>query len=425
MNHQPVMSTDPTVALVQKQEHFTNRTVNTVVIVLGFIAYFPALLDERFYQLPWQRISVLLLTGVCYVFAGTWGVMWAETRAPQRPWVWGCYFLLQMSLILLALRLSSGINHNLWLLILPVAAQSLVLPRWGTVAVSALLLFGIYLSLVTYMPTESAFQVMLQIGAALVFTVLFSHIVVRESVIRSQMQQLAIGLQTANSQLAGYAAEAEEIAIIKERNRLAREIHDNLGHYLTVINVQLEAARLLLREDVDKAETALNKAQRLTQEGLTAVRESISSLRESPLEGRTLIEALQKLAEETQQTGIVTRVLVQGTPVVLEANVNLTLYRIVQEGLTNVRKHARASQAELLIDYSQVDMVHLRLQDNGVGTTAVDSTENYTGFGLIGIRERTQLLGGTMHIETSKNGGFSLSISIPINQTKNSHTHIM
>lgn len=411
--------------LLQKQQHFTDRNVNIVVMTLGFIAYFPTLLDERFYQLSWPHITLLLMTGVGYIFAGTWGASWCERNVGKRPWVWLVYFTFQLALIWLALRTATGLNHNLWLLILPVAAQSLVLPRWGTVVMSVLLLLIIYLNLVLYIPNESAFQVMLQIGAGLVFTVLFTHIVVRESMIRGQMQQLATGLHQANLQLSEYAAQAEELAIIKERNRLAREIHDNLGHYLTVINVQLEAARLLLTEDLPKAENALNKAQRLTQEGLTAVRESISSLRESPLEGLSLVDALHKLAQETQQTGIITQLHVLGSPFALEPNLNLTLYRIVQEGLTNIRKHARASQADLTIDYRQPDSIQLQIADNGVGNTAVGKNSNHVGFGLIGIRERTQLLGGTMEVESSKNGGFLLKIAMPIDQTKNNHTHIM
>ena len=205
---------------------------------------------------------------------------------------------------------------------------------------------------------------------------------------RERAEQLTAELEEANVQLAAYATQAEELAMTQERNRLAREIHDNLGHYLTIVNVQIEAARVVMESDPDRALDAMNKAQELTQKGLARVRESVAALRESPVSNRPLGEAIASLVKEAQSSGIVTEFKVTGEPLTLEHKVALALYRAAQEGLTNVRKHARASRVDVLLDY-QPDQVRLEVRDNGVG-----AAETAGGFGLLGIRERMQLLGG-------------------------------
>jgi signal transduction histidine kinase len=197
----------------------------------------------------------------------------------------------------------------------------------------------------------------------------------------------------------------------QERNRLAREIHDNLGHYLTIVNVQIEAAKLLIVSEPNRALDAMNKAQELTQKGLTRVRESVAALRESPVSNRPLGDAIASLVEEAQTTGIVTEFEVAGEPQALENKIALALYRVAQEGLTNVRKHARASRVDVLLDF-QPSEVCLQVQDNGVG-----ATQTTGGFGLLGIRERMQLLGGRLEISTEVRKGFCLTACVPMSDT--------
>lgn len=136
----------------------------------------------------------------------------------------------------------------------------------------------------------------------------------RERLARRYAEELTADLETANRQLSAYALQAEELATTQERNRLAREIHDNLGHYLTVVNVQIAAAKVLLAADPQRALDALDKAQTLTQEGLGAVRQSVAALRESPLGKRPLPEAISALVTESNNAGIVTELVVRGTP---------------------------------------------------------------------------------------------------------------
>jgi signal transduction histidine kinase len=120
-----------------------------------------------------------------------------------------------------------------------------------------------------------------------------------------------------------------------------------------------------------------------------------------------LDKAIASLVQETQSSGIVTGFKVTGEQRALENKVALALYRAAQEGLTNVRRHARASRVDVLIDF-QSAAVCLEVKDNGVGASRTDG-----GFGLLGIRERMQLLGGSLEINTGPGKGFCMRVSVP------------
>jgi len=221
------------------------------------------------------------------------------------------------------------------------------------------------------------------------------------------VERLAQDLAAAHQTLAQYAVQAEELATAKERNRLAREIHDSLGHYLTAINVQLEVARTLSESDPSQVLQPLERAQALTKEGLHEVRRSVAALRASPLEGKSLMTVLAALVEDLQTSGIATSFEVQGELHSLPPQLELALYRVMQEALTNVRKHAQARHAEVSLAYTAED-VRLRVQDDGVGSDAPTG-----GFGLVGLRERVQLLDGDLHCVSEPDAGFMLEVRIP------------
>jgi signal transduction histidine kinase len=244
------------------------------------------------------------------------------------------------------------------------------------------------------------------LGFAFVF--FYSLAAVREREARTEVERLAAELQAANQRLREYAAQAEELATAHERNRLAREIHDGLGHYMTGIHMQIQAGRAVLDIDREAALDALEKAQALAQEGLTEVRRSISALRASPLDAQSLSQAVEALANECRTAGIETRVAVRGEAYELSPQAELTLYRVAQEGLTNVRRHAQAALAEVTLDYRDAGQVQLTVRDDGVGAEAPGG-----GYGLVGVRERVHLLEGQVEVETVPGKGFSLRVSIP------------
>jgi signal transduction histidine kinase len=187
---------------------------------------------------------------------------------------------------------------------------------------------------------------------------------------------------------------ARELAVTEERNRLAREIHDSVAHYLTVVNVQLEAAEKLSAEQPERALEQVRRARRLTLESLQEVRRSVAALRASTLEELSLPRALRRLAAEFgESTGIAVEVEVaipDDARVAPEAA--LALYRAAQEGLTNVHRHAGASAIRLSLARGNGHLT-LVVQDDGVGPPA-DETPEHGGFGVLGLRERVELLGG-------------------------------
>jgi signal transduction histidine kinase len=255
--------------------------------------------------------------------------------------------------------------------------------------------------------------IVLSYASALAFVVIFVQGAVRERQARAQVERLAAELGDANRQLRAYAAQAEKLATAQERNRMAREIHDGLGHYLTAINMQVQAGRAVLEHDRSRAFDALDKAQGLAKEGLAEVRRSVASLRASPLDNRSLLDAIGVQVDECRAAGVATALTVRGETCALSPQIELALYRAAQEGLTNICKHAQASSAEVVVDYLDVTpqggVMRLAVHDSGVG-----SDDPGGGFGLIGVRERMHMLGGKVRVETAPGEGFTLAIELPV-----------
>lgn len=386
---------------------YLERRTALVVSVVTLAAYLPLLFTPEFYRLSLGQMVLIVGLGLLYLALATFGFGWYDRQpTPGRVLL---YFGSQTLLVTLILYQGLDYGGALWLLLLPVAAQSVGRPYWVTAFICLALFAG--LMLVFWLdgyPPEAITQYLLGIGAAMVFTLVFTGVAVREQSIREEAGRLAVELREANQKLREYAVRVEDLATMEERNRLAREIHDSLGHYLTVINVQLGAAQAVLDQDPERARLAVSQAQRLTQEGLDAVRQSVAALREAPLSNRSLVEAVRGLLDEVRTSGVVTQMVVHGQPRPAGPKEELTLFRAAQEGLTNVRKHARASQVTLTLDYETPGRVVVTVQDNGIGAAQAEG-----GFGLLGLRERVQLLGGDIYIDTAPGRGLFLSVAVP------------
>jgi signal transduction histidine kinase len=316
------------------------------------------------------------------------------------------YFALQIALVA-AILFVSPLKGYTGIAALPVASQAIFELSWRWALAIGAGLFGLCIAAFGYFfGPHGAVQGMIGYSSAFVFTLAFSFITKRAIVSRDQSDRLRRELECANEKLRAYAAQAEELATTRERNRLAREIHDGVGHYLTAINVQLEAARAILGTSPARAATALESATRLSREALDDVRRSVGTLRADAARP-PLVEALQGLARDA---GIAVTVHVQGTPRPLSPAAEHALYRTAQEGLTNVSKHARAGSASLLLDYRDSTRVALAIDDDGSNTSPPG---NESGHGLRGIRERVDLLGGQVTAGPRPDGGFGLAVEIP------------
>jgi signal transduction histidine kinase len=228
------------------------------------------------------------------------------------------------------------------------------------------------------------------------FAAVITELLLREQRSRGELAE-------AHEKLRDYATQAERLATAQERNRVARDIHDGLGHSLTVVQMQVKAARAVLPTDPGKADEVLAKAQEQAENALSEVRRSVTALREP--RSTPLAAALRALASEA---GVPAEITVSGTERPLPDHHREALFRTAQEGLTNVRKHAGADRVELVLDYADAS-VRVLVRDDGAGSDGGASA----GFGLLGLRERAEQLGGKLDFTSAPGEGSALSMEVP------------
>ncbi|BAY47525.1 integral membrane sensor signal transduction histidine kinase [Scytonema sp. HK-05] len=253
------------------------------------------------------------------------------------------------------------------------------------------------------------FSNVLLFSLTLVFALLLINALLAERQSREQLQIAHQELEITHKQLREYALRIEDQATLQERNRIAREIHDGLGHTLAAQTIQINNALLFWQSNNDKALTFVKQAKQLGAEALLEIRRSVSVLRSKPLQGQSLESAIEKLLTNFQQTTGIKPSYKINLPLSLPTELNTTLYRIVQESLTNIYKHAQATgvTVELL---SHAGMIHLVIEDNGKG---FNPTQNTTGFGLQGMRERASALGGELNLHSQPGTGCRICVSFP------------
>jgi len=213
------------------------------------------------------------------------------------------------------------------------------------------------------------------------------------------------------------AATARALAA-EERNRLAREIHDTLAQGLAALTMQLEVADSLAgakAPDDSRLHSAVERALLLARATLDEARRSVLDLREAPLEGRSLSEALEALASEAGSSPDdpveVTVIASDGVDAKLSPAVAGGLYRVAQQAVVNATRHARARQITLRVTRSESE-IHLRVEDDGTGFEPADVRGDR--FGLVGMRERARLLGGSLTVESAPDAGTAIEVRVPI-----------
>ena len=356
-------------------------------------AYFTLIaLTPRAVWMPDVSWAQLLPLSVVYLVLGIWGFDHARRRNS---------LTISVAYLLIEFAIGMRINALAWggglpFILLPLAAQAVILlPRLLAATMCILVIAGVSGNLSWVPEWPHWLRNIAQATAAVVFVVVYVGVAHREREARQRAEALS--------------AEVAQLAAANERNRLAREIHDTLGHYLTVIHVQLEAARAVMSADADRGMLALTRAQALAKDGLTAVRQSVRALRDdASVEG--IAEQIASVVDSVRDERFSATFKASGSPRPVSAAVALALHRTALEALTNVRKHAAAANVDVELAFHDDGRVHLRVHDDGKG--AAEEAVG-TGFGLRGIQERAEQLHGRATYCTARSGGFTLDVELP------------
>jgi len=208
---------------------------------------------------------------------------------------------------------------------------------------------------------------------------------------------------------------AARIAVAEERTRIARELHDIVAHAMSVMVLQVGAVRHKLPHTLEEDRDALGRVEQAGRTALTEMRRLLGAMRSNgdrvDLGPQPGLDALDSLVEDISRAGLPVRLHVDGERLPLPRAIDLSAYRIVQEGLTNALKHAHASQADVTVRY-RPDGVELEVADDGKGPAVT----NGHGHGLVGIRERAKIYGGEMSAGAAPAGGFVLSARLPVDR---------
>ncbi|MEG4917809.1 sensor histidine kinase [Microcoleus sp. B7-D4] len=374
-----------------------------MLLSCGSFAVLEAIEEQH---LPFQHILILGLLGGM-------GLMLPKSPTPLKL----LYTCIEIALIFYGATL--GYLHILPTLYVIVLIRSCFLfEQLGRWAIACLSLFLFLVHQVRYVQntvllvSEGQYQFWMHlIAETIMFALgLFLALKLVNTLIseRKIMSELAI----AHEQLRQYARQAEDLAEVRERNRIAMEIHDSLGHAVTALNVQLQAAIKLWQRNPERAQIFLEQAQKLGTTAMKEMRKSVSALREDREENETLESAITSLVKNS----------FEGTGISISTNISLNtslpphlvkaIYRIVQESLTNICKHAKAKEVEIKLSTTK-DYLYLTVQDNGKGFSL---NQNTAGFGIHSMQERVSAIGGKIQIETSPAAGCRIFVEIPIGE---------
>ncbi|MBV6450227.1 MAG: hypothetical protein MHPDNHAH_00948 [Anaerolineales bacterium] len=244
---------------------------------------------------------------------------------------------------------------------------------------------------------------------AVIRTISFIAIGIFINLLVTQLKRQQESLREANSNLTHYASTLEQLTVSRERNRLARELHDTLAHSLTALSVSLETVKAYFDIDKEKTRELIEVSLESTRKGVDETRRALKSLRSSDLEDLGLGLALQRLAESAvSRFDLQFEVGLPNPMPSLSPDVEQIVYRVAQEAIHNITNHSRAKKFSLRLEHNR--HTTLTIQDDGVG---FDQSKSNSGrFGLVGMTERAELAGGTLNVESAKGEGTKVVLKI-------------
>ncbi|OQY31586.1 MAG: hypothetical protein B6I38_05665 [Anaerolineaceae bacterium 4572_5.1] len=364
----------------------------------GLIDYFKTAHEYRWIALGLYFIFGFLLTireqairqsqmpPALYVAIQTIIIVSLFALPPHHPFVVILFFILSAE----ASMMMPNRNGYLWLVVFSIITAGFIFLGQG--ATAALYSLPIY-------------------TGGYIFFGAFAATTAKAEAARAESQTLLDELRTAHLKLQDYAAQAEELAVAEERNRLAREMHDTLGHYLTVAIVQLEGAERLIDDEPRRAQGMVATVKEQMRAALSELRGAVATLREPLKTDIPLTSALKHLAKNFEEaTGIQVRLVFAHNLPQFPDPYRVALYRAAQEALTNVQRHAQAQNVRLSLMLDEKEGIQLYLRDDGIG---LPTDAEKTGFGLLGLKERANQLGGTIRLEANPDGGAQICFCLP------------
>ena len=384
------------------------RWIPWVITVFACVGYLSGVLTTQ----PLTLLSLLLLTGTYAAWLVIYHTGLRRPTVRAHPWWLLALFCLACASQFIPLP---GTDVY-WLPLLPLITTGLmtaIKPRSLSLGLAFALCLSSYLAIRRITPD---WDVSGQVSVPLVFLSIYGYgAIIRELALAHTAKDVANArLAAAHTQLQEYSAQVEELSVIRERNRIAREIHDTLGHALTLLSVQLETATQLEARGDPRLHEELLQARQVAKACLTEVRHSVEALRPDEASAGSLQEQLRKLVAEFETTCPETRITLDLEEAThpLNPEVCLTLYRCAQEALTNIRKHAHATKVLLRLSTSD-EQVELTVLDNGQGCEPIHE-QRASGFGLRGMRERVALLDGTLSAGPQPGQGWRVDVVLPL-----------
>jgi signal transduction histidine kinase len=289
----------------------------------------------------------------------------------------------------------------------------LVLMAWGYGRRGALLgstwAAILYLGLGLWATAEGEYRLLFFAQALARISLLFLVPLI-VSVLAGRERQQHAQLEAAHQRLRRHAATVEQLAISRERNRMARDLHDTLAHSLSALTVQLEALRTLLANDPEAARAAVEELAGLARQGLEDSRQAIQALRSDPVQTWGLAGAIRDLLRGFEaRTGVGAELSLAGEEPDLTTEEAQALYRIAEEALANVERHASARQVAVRLACG-ADRIDLVIRDDGTGfDPAAVGADHY---GLAGMQERASLVGATLEVTSRPGGGTEIWCSL-------------
>ncbi|GHO45805.1 sensor histidine kinase [Ktedonospora formicarum] len=406
-------------------------TLFTILITLYLVVITTAFLSSnQEYMHNWRGFAIITLSALAFlIYAAQFRMSIKFNWPPPFPYSVTLWVSMYLVVTLLAL-INPFFAWDLYVLFALGFGLFEGAYLWLAVSIMGLTLFAFQGILVWPLNSDALVSIAGQALSLLSitgFNSLFQHLIRERFERNSLFQQLTQAngeLEEAHRQLGQSVVQEQELAILRERTRLAREMHDTIGHALVLISVKLEAAQRLRERDPERCDREMESTKQIARETMTALRSSIANLRTPTLEHEPIDQALSRATTElAQRTSLHVEYTFEDTIDRLPEALEETIWKVSQEAFTNIEKHAHAQQVHMRISQRGQKLV-LHISDDGIGfppalcQTQPDGRLTYSSprghYGLRGMRERIEAIGGHLALHSAQGEGTTIEAELPL-----------